>query len=177
MDSHTQYARSYDIKRALTSFQSVITAAESAQRGYLLTGQNAYLEPYKVAARNWRTEIDRLRRLSSDNPARLSRSVELETLTAAALNRLEQTIRHTPKPGPNGAPDVAGTDRATVTMDRVRGLIDRLTLEEDARIERLRREVLRDLWVARRRRVAHDRRNGGGADRLEQAAAALRPRS
>ena len=45
IDSHAQYARSYEIKRALSSFQSVITAAESGQRGYLLTGQTGYLEP------------------------------------------------------------------------------------------------------------------------------------
>ena len=33
-------------------------------------------------------------------------------------------------------------------MDRVRGIVERMTAEEDARVEALRREVLRDLWVA-----------------------------
>ena len=33
-------------------------------------------------------------------------------------------------------------------MDRVRGIVDRMMAEEDARIEALRREVLRDLLVA-----------------------------
>src|SRR5688572_16408675 len=46
MDSNAQYARSYEIKRSLTSFQSIITSAESGQRGYLLTGQTGYLEPF-----------------------------------------------------------------------------------------------------------------------------------
>ena len=70
MDSNAQYARSYEIKRALSTFQSVITAAESGQRGYLLTGQTGYLEPYYVAMRSWRTEIERLRKLTGDNPVR-----------------------------------------------------------------------------------------------------------
>src|ERR1700741_2434050 len=58
MDSNAHYARSTEIKRALITFQSVITALESAQRGSLLTGQTAYLEPYPVAMRSWRIQID-----------------------------------------------------------------------------------------------------------------------
>ncbi len=67
------YARAYEIKRALNTFQSVLTAAESGQRGYLLTGQTGYLEPYYRAMRGWRNEIERLRSLTSDNPERQQR--------------------------------------------------------------------------------------------------------
>ena len=54
MDSNAHYARSYEIKRALSTFQSVITTAESGQRGYLLTGDTEYLTPYYRAMRGWR---------------------------------------------------------------------------------------------------------------------------
>ena len=147
MDSNAHYARSSEIKRALITFQSVITALESAQRGYLLTGQTAYLEPYHVAMRSWRNQIDRLRELTVDDPNRLADITSLEGLTTAAVSRLEQTIRSSPQPGPHGNADVAGTDRATQTMDRVRGVVDRMMSEEDSRIEASRREVLRDMWV------------------------------
>lgn len=148
MDSHAQYARSYEIKRSLSSFQSVISAAESGQRGYLLTGQTGYLEPYYVAMRSWRAEIEKLRNLTAENAARQQDFVQLEQLTAAAISRLKATISRSPQPGPNGTADVAGTELATTTMDRVRGIVDRMVTEEDARIEALRREVLRDLLVA-----------------------------
>ncbi len=148
MESHAEYARAYEIKRALNTFQSVLTAAESGQRGYLLTGQTGYLEPYYRAMRGWRKEIDRLRELTSDNPERQRDISEVEKVTAAAISRLEQTIERSPQPGPNGSADVAGSDRASLTMDRVRGIVERMTVEEDSRIEALRREVLRDLWVA-----------------------------
>lgn len=148
MESHAEYARAYEIKRALNTFQSVLTAAESGQRGYLLTGQTGYLEPYYHAMRSWRTEIERLRNLTRENPERQRDIAEVEKLTAAAIRRLEQTIERSPAPGPNGAADVASSDRAALTMDRVRGIVERITVEEDARIEALRREVLRDLWVA-----------------------------
>ena len=147
MDSNAHYARSTEIKRSLITFQSVITGAESAQRGYLLTGQTGYLEPYHVAMRSWRKQIDRLRELTVDDPKRQADIASLEALTTAAVSRLEQTIRSSPQPGPHGNADVAGTDRATQTMDRVRGIVDRMMSEEDSRIEASRREVLRDMWV------------------------------
>ena len=148
MDSNAHYARSTEIKRSLITFQSVITAAESAQRGYLLTGTTGYLEPYHVAMRSWRRQIDLLRKLTVDDPKRQADIAALEGLTTAAVSRLDQTIRSSPQPGPHGNADVAGTDRATQTMDRVRGIVDRMMSEEDARIEASRREVLRDMWLA-----------------------------
>lgn len=147
MDSNAQYARSYEIKRALSTFQSVISTAESGQRGYLLTGDIEYLTPYYGAVRGWRTELDRLANLTADNPARQQDIDELERTTTAAVMRLEQTIKRSPHPGPSGYADLAGTERATQTMDLVRNVVERLLVEEDARIEALGRAVLRDVWI------------------------------
>ena len=147
MDSNAQYARSYEIKRSLTAFQAIITTAESGQRGYLLTGQTGYLEPFFRATRNWRIEMERLRNLTADDAARQKDIVDLEAFTAAAVTRLEQTIAATDSPGQQGQADVAGTDRATATMDQVRSIVDRMLKEEDARIEALRAKVLQDVWL------------------------------
>ena len=147
MDSNEQYARSYEIKRSLTAFESIITSAESGQRGYLLTGQTAYLEPFFRATRDWRTEINRLRNLTASNPTRQGEIAELETMTAAAVKRLELTISRTDQPGPTGNADVAGTGRATASMDRVRESVGRMLKEEDTRVEVLRAEVLHDMWL------------------------------
>jgi signal transduction histidine kinase len=147
MDSNAHYARSYEIKRALSTFQSVITTAESGQRGYLLTGDTEYLTPYYRAMRGWRTELDRLLNLTAESPARRKNMAELERLTAAAIRSLEETIERSPRPGPSGHVDVVGTGRATVSMDRVHSIVDRLLVEEDARIDALGKAVLRDVWI------------------------------
>lgn len=147
MDSNAHYARSYEIKRSLTAFQAIITTAESGQRGYLLTGQPGYLEPFFRATRSWRIEIERLRNLIADDPSRQQDIVDLEAITAAAVKRLEQTIAATDTPGRQGQADVVGTDRATATMDVVRGIVERMLKEEDASIEALRARVLHDVWL------------------------------
>lgn len=147
MDSNAQYARSYEFKRSLTAFQSIITTAESGQRGYLLTGQTAYLEPFERATRSWRAEISQLRDLTAGNSGRQHDIDELEAMTASAVERLEQTISRTEQPGPTGQADVVGTGRATASMDRVRSVVDRMMKEEDTRIEALRAEVLHDMWL------------------------------
>lgn len=147
MDSNAQYARSYEFKRSLTAFQSIITTAESGQRGYLLTGQTAYLEPFVRATRSWRAEIRQLRNLTADNGGRQHDIDELEAMTAGAVDRLQQTISRTEQPGPTGQADVVGTGRATASMDRVRSVVDRMMKEEDTRIEALRAEVLHDMWL------------------------------
>lgn len=147
MDSTAQYARSYEIKRVLSGFQSVVTAAESGQRGYLLTGRNEYLEPFFVATRRWRTEIDRLRNLTAVYPGRQQQIEQLQALTAEAIAVLEQTIRSSPNPGPYGDTDLAATQRAKTSMDRVQALIEAMLEQEDARIEALRTEVRQNMWL------------------------------
>ena len=132
MDSNEQYARSYEIKRSLTAFQSTIATAESGQRGYLLTGQRAYLEPFLRATRSWRAEIERLRTLVANDGGRgmetvsaFAASTNSRSMTGNAVERLER-----PLPARRTwlglAADVAGTDWATAGMDRVRSLIERM---------------------------------------------------
>ena len=47
-------------EQALNEFAGLITDAESAQRGYLLTGESAYLTPYAAAVTRVGLALDRL---------------------------------------------------------------------------------------------------------------------
>src|SRR5580704_4788552 len=47
-------------EQAINEFAGLITDAESAQRGYLLTGEAAYLGPYGSAVTNVGKALDRL---------------------------------------------------------------------------------------------------------------------
>ncbi|MGC2276800.1 MAG: CHASE3 domain-containing protein, partial [Candidatus Binatus sp.] len=58
----------YELIDRLSKLSSMVQAAETGQRGYLLTGNDTYLEPYRAAD----SSIDNLRRqlrdLTADNP-------------------------------------------------------------------------------------------------------------
>lgn len=145
--SSDAYARSYEIKRALSAFQAVTVSAEASQRGYLLTGRTEYLRPFFDARERWRQELAQLRALIKKDHRDPHSLESLETLMADALRMLERTIAANDSPGPAGAVDVRGTQSAKETMDQLRQIVDRMLLEEDGRIAALRQEVLRDMLV------------------------------
>jgi CHASE3 domain sensor protein len=60
--------------------QSLITDAETGHRGYLITGDSAYLEPYNDALMEIDGELVTLRALVADNPEQRESRQNLEKL-------------------------------------------------------------------------------------------------
>jgi CHASE3 domain sensor protein len=60
--AHTQ-----EVLTELRTIQSLIQEAESAVRGYLLTGNPKFLEPYVASARRIHPQIGRMRALTADD--------------------------------------------------------------------------------------------------------------
>lgn len=145
--SSDAYARSYEIKRALSAFQAVAISAEASQRGYLLTGRTEYLAPFFEARERWRHELAQLRTLIQQDRRDPRSLTPLEALMGDALAKLERQIAANDSPGPAGAVDVRGTQSAKETMDELRRIVDRMLQEEDGRIAALRQEVFRDMLV------------------------------
>ena len=57
------------VREQLTQVRILVQAAETGQRGYLITGRDAYLAPYDNAVTAFPTTLDNLAKLVSDNPA------------------------------------------------------------------------------------------------------------
>ncbi len=66
---------------------SGIRSAESAQRGFLLTNDEQFLEPYKGAHERTAQRVDALRQLTLDNP---EQQLRLDTLRALVEERFRQ---------------------------------------------------------------------------------------
>jgi signal transduction histidine kinase len=69
-----------------------ITQAETYQRGYILTGQDRYLELYGAAPNQARQHMKELRDLTSDNPGEQASIQRLDPLIAARLAELDDRI-------------------------------------------------------------------------------------
>ena len=66
--------------------------AETGQRGYLLTGEETYLEPFTAARAAISGELDNTRVLLSGRTEQLARLGSLQQLVDLKLNELRETI-------------------------------------------------------------------------------------
>jgi GAF domain-containing protein len=74
----------------LKELLSLVTTAETGQRGYILTGEESYLEPYRAATTNLKQEIQHFEQLVTNNP---NRHKQLEALEILIENRLLSSRR------------------------------------------------------------------------------------
>src|SRR5579859_3701465 len=63
------YAHTYLVREELQALAGDFIAAESAQRGYIITGGENYLTSYRGALANVRNDVEEARSLTTDNPA------------------------------------------------------------------------------------------------------------
>src|SRR5262252_9513318 len=75
-----QVEHTLSVETELARTLSLVTDAESGQRGYLITGSAPYLEPYESALAGLPPQLGRLRRLPSDNATQQERLRLLEEL-------------------------------------------------------------------------------------------------
>src|ERR1700689_1929110 len=59
---------SHQVRIDFSEILSELKDAETGQRGYLLTGDDSYLEPHTKAVAEMQTTLTDLRKLTADNP-------------------------------------------------------------------------------------------------------------
>ncbi len=99
---------------------SAVQDAETGQRGYLLTGDDRYLEPYDRATAVINSRLDGLARLTRDNPRQEASVAMLRRHVARKTSELEETIGLRRTEGLQAALAVVATDRGKTEMDGVR---------------------------------------------------------
>jgi len=120
----------YEVLRNLDETVARLVDAETGQRGYLLTGVDAYLEPYRAAIKNIDQTIGHLKSLTSDNPNQQKRIQILEPLVEKKLAELQQTIDLRKNKGLAAANRVVLEGSGKQAMDQVRAIIAEMANEE-----------------------------------------------
>jgi signal transduction histidine kinase len=70
-----------------------MTDMQRAQRGYLLTGDPVFLEPYRLQARALPAQLLRLRQLTLDNPDQTARIDRLRIAVGQLMIELDETVK------------------------------------------------------------------------------------
>jgi signal transduction histidine kinase len=116
-------------QQALSEFIALIMDAESGQRGYLLTGESAYLQPYTEAVGKVEAALDRVHEAYGGKSD--SREFqELRILTGQKLGELEDTLALFKRRGTSPAVNVVRTDVGRHTMDEISRIVGSMRLAE-----------------------------------------------
>ncbi len=121
----------YEVLRTLDDVAARLVDAESGQRGYLLTGDQAYLEPYRAAIKSIDQTIANLKNLTSDNPNQQKRILTLEPLLEKELAELQRTIdlRKSERLAATNREVLEGSGKQW--MDQIRALLAEMANQED----------------------------------------------
>ncbi|HMG69763.1 MAG TPA: CHASE3 domain-containing protein [Gemmatimonadaceae bacterium] len=119
-----------EIQRELATVEARMSEAQSGERGYILTGQPAFLGPYATATNEVRTRLANLRLLLEDNPGHLRRLIGIESLSRAKLAEFDSTIK-LERAGQHAlAVSVVKTPHSDSLMTSIRSSLQRLTADE-----------------------------------------------
>jgi methyl-accepting chemotaxis protein len=132
IDSADWVAHTHQVLNGLDEVLSTLKDAETGQRGYVITGEERYLEPYQGARDAIDQRLKNVRTLIADNPAQQRRLDALEPLVASKFARLQQNIELRRDKGFGLAQRVVATDQGKKIMDDIRKLVGEMENEENA---------------------------------------------
>jgi signal transduction histidine kinase len=136
LEAATERVRNSQLRQQyLSEYLSLITGAESGQRGYLLTGDRAYLAPYYDARQHLGTALDRLHGAYGVDGAQADRSGDLRTLTGKKMSELADTVALFDKGGFGSSLELVRTDSGKKAMDDILGIVGAMRAQEAADLE------------------------------------------
>ncbi len=102
---------SYEVLSTLDEILSLAKDAETGQRGYLITGDEKYLDPYAMALARIDEELADLERLTRNDPAQLARIPALKAAIERKLLELNETLSLRRKQGFEAVRESVNSDR------------------------------------------------------------------
>lgn len=122
-----EMARQMELNARIRQLQMVLTAlsdAETGQRGYLLTGKPAYLEPYRRAVQTMPGLLKALDGVPGSTAELDARAARIRELVAAKLAELAKSIALVDAGQREAALELVKTDVGLVQMSQVRQELD-----------------------------------------------------
>ena len=126
------------------AIRQLVTDAETGQRGYVLTGDHTYLEPYVRAQVALPKALARLQKLIANDPVQLRRLEDLRLSVAAKLEELRVVVAQRGSGDEAAARETIAAGLGQDYMDRIRAQLSAAERHERRRLrERLaQRQIL-----------------------------------
>jgi len=122
---------SFEIHGLLADLAAQLVDAETGQRGFLLTGNHTYLEPYRGAISSLDQLLEDLKNATADNPNQQNHIPELERLIEKKLAELQRTVDLRKERGLAAADAVVLGGEGKRWMDQIRVVLADMQNEEN----------------------------------------------
>jgi len=121
---------------------SAMKDAETGQRGFLITMNPSYLDPYNSGTRLWTQNLNDLARLTSGDPALAGVVSQLSSEGAAKVQGVARTIQLAQSGHRDQAMAAVDSGRGKQRMDAVRRITSEIVTREEAKFARFARQAL-----------------------------------
>jgi signal transduction histidine kinase len=121
---------SYQVVGSLDVLISDLENMETGERGYIITGQEIFLQPYTAALPDVEVRIKALQELTADNATQQQSLSTMQPLVVAKLADLQSLISLRKNDGFTIAQAEVTTDKGKVTMDAIRVVVTNVQTTE-----------------------------------------------
>jgi two-component sensor histidine kinase len=125
------------VRTGISNVLQALTDAESAQRGYVLTGDRLFIDQVSKARANAQAELAAVTTLTQDNPEQQARLATLRTQMATRLRVIDQTMAARAAGAPVAAIQIIRQGQGIAAMGQIRRLVSELDrTEADLEVQR-----------------------------------------
>lgn len=128
-------AHSLEVNSAIVTYQGALRRAESGERGFLLTGEEAYLEDYRVGQRRLSELQPQLDALLASNPQQQARFRAVLPLIERKMEKLATTIDLKQQGRDSEAIAITRTGVGLELMNQILGQIFEMLSDERASLD------------------------------------------
>lgn len=123
-------AHTHDVLSAIQDLLLRLTDAETARRGFIMTGRDRYLAHYSNAVERVTKALNDLRLLVTDNPRQQQACATLEPLVKQRFTVYTESVRIQLEKGADPEAQLKLTERGQEVMEQIRALIAQMETTE-----------------------------------------------
>ena len=148
-DAVEALARAHATRAALDQLLQNMLNAETGQRGFLLTGDKRYLQPYEKAVATIQSNLQALRQSYAELSGGTAEVAELSQLIARRLSEMELTLKLRHQDEDDAWRFVLSTDVGQEDMDAIRAVATRMIEHSTRQIDHSTEEIRHSLMLSR----------------------------
>ena len=147
-ETEQRVSHTYEFLDVLAEALSSLKDAETEERRYVITGDEAYLKPYQDAIASAQAQLERLQKLTTDNPRQQARLTVLQQQIAVRLEQLADVIAVRRAQGFEAARAIIATNKGQQVKDGLHAVVAAMEQEENGHLQARSREARRSFTTA-----------------------------